>query len=967
MPRLLLGGGAAIALMVAVLTLIPAPEPEPVDADAETLAAVPAGDASAGDPAADARAADADEVAATDADAAAVVPAPRFSDVRIEPGGVSLVSGLAAPGTQVRVLLDDIALAEVDVGETGMFIEYVDIAPSEIARRLSLVADPDGAAVASPDSILVAPTVAPPPLDLALADDNSADALGPVTGADSIALADAPGSPAGPSEDGIAEHAGDEGDDPAGEEVAVTDLADAGTAPEETAPVGPAPDDTPPAATAEAGAGPEEPAADALPIDDAAPDAVAALESDPTELPTESAGEQTDAAQVEPTGPGDGTDAPSELALADPAGTGTAAGPGIDEEANAGAGAGTDTDGGGNPTDDVVASGPAETGTLPDAAGETAEVAVETAEGAPDPATDELETATADSGPAEPAQPDGDEIASAVAVDAGTGVEPAAAGDDPEVATAGATGPEDAGTGADPDVEAGDTEMAATAGPAPDVAETGVEPPEVADGADVATAGAGPDDAGTGALGLDGPEEDPPASAVAAVEGGPAAGEEGGAAQAPDQLAATGDIAARADDGAAADGEPAAGEGGNGADPETASAPETVPADADNASAEAEAEGEAPGDALVRLGQEVAPTTSEAPSGGMLSGDDVAVLPEPGEDAAGDGGAEPVAPELADATEPQPADAPALALAEPAETADPGPVPQALTEPASVPEPDLAEAGTEPAAPPDPEPPAVSVEIASAAPPPEGGSAPTVATTAEAAAATAPPGDLDTPAPAVADRPDPAASGTPPAALADAPAPPAVPEDGGAPAQAPLLMAGEEGVRLLQPALAPGAGPDVLDTVALDTITYDDGGEVLVSGRAVGGGAVRVYVDNALVLEAPVGAGGDWAGRVDPELPAGTYTMRVDQIGADGEVVSRIESPFLREERQTIAAALQVAAGGVAVRTIQPGNTLWGIAEERYGDGFMYVAVFEANRDRIRNPNLIYPGQVFRIPEPAGE
>ena len=53
------------------------------------------------------------------------------------------------------------------------------------------------------------------------------------------------------------------------------------------------------------------------------------------------------------------------------------------------------------------------------------------------------------------------------------------------------------------------------------------------------------------------------------------------------------------------------------------------------------------------------------------------------------------------------------------------------------------------------------------------------------------------------------------------------------------------------------------------------------------------------------------------------------------------------------------------MRTIQPGNTLWAIAEERYGDGFLYVAVFEANRDRIRNPNLIYPGQVFRIPDRA--
>ena len=48
--------------------------------------------------------------------------------------------------------------------------------------------------------------------------------------------------------------------------------------------------------------------------------------------------------------------------------------------------------------------------------------------------------------------------------------------------------------------------------------------------------------------------------------------------------------------------------------------------------------------------------------------------------------------------------------------------------------------------------------------------------------------------------------------------------------------------------------------------------------------------------------------------------------------------------------------------TVQPGFTLWGIAQERYGDGVLYVQVFEANREKIKDPNLIYPGQVFSVP-----
>lgn len=51
------------------------------------------------------------------------------------------------------------------------------------------------------------------------------------------------------------------------------------------------------------------------------------------------------------------------------------------------------------------------------------------------------------------------------------------------------------------------------------------------------------------------------------------------------------------------------------------------------------------------------------------------------------------------------------------------------------------------------------------------------------------------------------------------------------------------------------------------------------------------------------------------------------------------------------------------MQTVQPGNTLWAIARERYGEGILYMQVFEANRDRIRDADLIYPGQVFVLPD----
>jgi nucleoid-associated protein YgaU len=47
---------------------------------------------------------------------------------------------------------------------------------------------------------------------------------------------------------------------------------------------------------------------------------------------------------------------------------------------------------------------------------------------------------------------------------------------------------------------------------------------------------------------------------------------------------------------------------------------------------------------------------------------------------------------------------------------------------------------------------------------------------------------------------------------------------------------------------------------------------------------------------------------------------------------------------------------------IQPGNSLWRISRVIYGRGIEYTVIYEANRDHIRDPNLIYPGQIFATP-----
>jgi nucleoid-associated protein YgaU len=172
-----------------------------------------------------------------------------------------------------------------------------------------------------------------------------------------------------------------------------------------------------------------------------------------------------------------------------------------------------------------------------------------------------------------------------------------------------------------------------------------------------------------------------------------------------------------------------------------------------------------------------------------------------------------------------------------------------------------------------------------------------------------------------------------------------------------VFLSDASGVQVMQAApLAPG-------DVALDAINYDAGGDVRLSGRGEGRAFVRVYLDNRPVTTSRIRADGRW-GLTLPEVETGTYTLRVDQIDAAGAVTARVESPFLRESRAALSAA--VSAGGpgpVKAVTIQPGDTLWAISRARYGEGIAYVRVFEANRDRIRDPDLIYPGQIFDLPD----
>lgn len=253
------------------------------------------------------------------------------------------------------------------------------------------------------------------------------------------------------------------------------------------------------------------------------------------------------------------------------------------------------------------------------------------------------------------------------------------------------------------------------------------------------------------------------------------------------------------------------------------------------------------------------------------------------------------------------------------------------------------------------------------------------------------------------------------------------------------VLKADEPTQVIQAPAKPALPPSM--TVNLDTVDYDQSGNIVFGGRGPAGSKVQLYVDNNVYGLADINDKGTWSFAGQAPLSVGPHALRADEIGSDGAVKSRIEMPFYREEPAKVAAApappaapeapkpvdvataqeipapaapaseaaapapeapapveapaaaapaaepaaetpaqeTAVAAVEVPAATeaapepaatpgqiiIQPGNNLWKLSRQIYGKGIMYTVIYEANKDQIRKPELIYPGQVFLTPDAA--
>ena len=144
-------------------------------------------------------------------------------------------------------------------------------------------------------------------------------------------------------------------------------------------------------------------------------------------------------------------------------------------------------------------------------------------------------------------------------------------------------------------------------------------------------------------------------------------------------------------------------------------------------------------------------------------------------------------------------------------------------------------------------------------------------------------------------------------------------------------------------------------TFDISAVDYTPDGRTIVSGRAPAGALVRLYVDGKAVGEAAAGADGRWSVTLKEKLAPGMHQLWADQLAEGGKAVARAAVPFNQD-----ANLMNVPADQRVV--VQPGNSLWRIARRVYGEGLQYTVIYRANEKQIADPDLIYPGQVFKVP-----
>lgn len=220
----------------------------------------------------------------------------------------------------------------------------------------------------------------------------------------------------------------------------------------------------------------------------------------------------------------------------------------------------------------------------------------------------------------------------------------------------------------------------------------------------------------------------------------------------------------------------------------------------------------------------------------------------------------------------------------------------------------------------------------------------------------------------------------------------------------------EETVEIAEPEPVVEVAPVLIEAAEVEN------DKIFIAGTGEAGAQVNLYLNDKLLGTADVQSTGAFLFEGLKELEKGRYAVRADMIErGTTNVLARAEVSLLHEpeiaEPEVVVAAVETAEpesesevviaepdepeSESEVATAEPdepepvsevvaaapdptseirtgasviirrGDSLWKVARRNYGSGIRYTTIFEANRDQVRDADLIYPGQVLKVPDQA--
>jgi nucleoid-associated protein YgaU len=198
--------------------------------------------------------------------------------------------------------------------------------------------------------------------------------------------------------------------------------------------------------------------------------------------------------------------------------------------------------------------------------------------------------------------------------------------------------------------------------------------------------------------------------------------------------------------------------------------------------------------------------------------------------------------------------------------------------------------------------------------------------------------------------------------------------------------------------------------VRIASVDVQDNGRLFVTATGIPGSQIRLYLNDTMIAPGGIGPDGRASFTIGRGIKPGQYQVRIDQIDpGTSKVQARAEVPLSVPPPSAVAAGdpaaptlrgadprgttgptrtaeaaggmpaasgpdrLPPEAGGadregavfvpeISTARISRGDNLWRISQRTYGHGQRYTLIYDANQSQIRDPDLIYPGQIFVLP-----